>query len=175
MIIFFGLAGSGKSSQAELLAAKLDWLHVSAGKILRQYDDQRVQADLAEGKLVDYRITNRLIEQVADQHHNRVVLDGYPRQLEQTGWILDQHRPIEVCFLINVSLETIKQRLLARGRHDDTEEAITQRVAIFKKETQEVLELFRKKAIKIIEIDGEQSIEAIHQQIMEHVNELATN
>lgn len=175
MIIFFGLAGSGKSSQAELLAQKLRWPHISAGKLLRQSADKQVQADLANGRLVDYRITNNLISQVLDQCNNKVILDGYPRQLEQTDWILKQGRPIEMCFLINVSLATIQERLAERGRHDDTEEAIAQRVAIFERETQAVLDLFRQKQIRVIELDGEQTIEAIHQQIMEYLDGFATN
>ncbi len=165
MIIFFGMAGSGKSVQSNKLAEAIDWPRVSAGEILRTLEDPQVKADLEHGNLVDYRITNRAIRQVLDANNNRLVLDGYPRQMEQAQWIIDEKRPIELCIWFDVSEETIRQRLAERGRHDDTENAIHRR-----------LEVFKQHNIKVIKIDGSGSIEQIHQLILSEVkNALAAN
>lgn len=176
MIIFFGMAGSGKSVQSEKLSTAINWPHISAGAALRASDDSQVKADLAKGELADYRITNRLMRQTLDDVNNRLILDGYPRQIEQAQWLIDEQRPIELCIWLDVSEEVIRQRLAERGRHDDTAEAIHRRLEIFNQETAEVLDLFKQHQIKIIKVDGSGSIEQVHQRVLQEVqNVLATN
>lgn len=174
MIIFFGMAGSGKSVQSNKLAEAIDWPRVSAGEILRTLEDPQVKADLEQGNLVDYRITNRAIRQVLDANNNRLVLDGYPRQMEQAQWIIDEKRPIELCIWLDVSEETIRRRLAERGRHDDTESAIHRRLEVFNQHTSQVLNFFKQHNIKVIKIDGSGSIEQIHQLILSEVKDALT-
>ena len=169
MIIFFGLAGSGKSIQSDKLSEAIGWKHVSAGAMLREYDDPQVQADLKAGRLVDYNITNRLMRHALDQAQNQLILDGYPRQLEQAQWIIDEKRKIELCILLEVSVETIKERLALRGRSDDSEEAIQNRITIFNHQTQEVLEAFEKIGAKIVKIDGHGPVDEVHKKILAEV------
>ena len=126
--------------------------------------------------MADYRITNRLMRQTLDDVNNRLILDGYPRQIEQAQWLIDEQRPIELCIWLDVSEEVIRQRLAERGRHDDTAEAIHRRLEIFNQETAKVLDLFKQHQIKIIKVDGSGSIEEVHQRVLQEVqNALATN
>lgn len=176
MIIFFGLAGSGKSVQSDKLSAAINWPHISAGAALRASQDPQVKADLEKGNLADYRVTNGLMRQILDETSNRLILDGYPRQMEQAQWLIDEQRPIELCVWLDVSEETIRQRLAERGRHDDTEAAIHRRLEIFRAQTCQVLDFFSDHGVKIVKIDGSGSIDEVHQAVLKEVqNVLAAN
>lgn len=176
MIIFFGLAGSGKSVQSDKLSAAINWPHISAGAALRASQDPQVKADLEKGNLADYRVTNGLMRQILDETSNRLILDGYPRQMEQAQWLIDEQRPIELCVWLDVSEETIRRRLAERGRHDDTEEAIHRRLEIFRAQTCQVLDFFSDHGVKIVKIDGSGSIDEVHQAVLKEVqNVLAAN
>ena len=96
MIIFFGPAGAGKSVQGQLLAARYGWRWLSAGQLLRDTRDPEVMQCLQEGRLVPVetisRVMNRALESAGDI--DRVILDGFPRELAQAEWLLgsrDQH------------------------------------------------------------------------------------
>lgn len=176
MIIFFGLAGSGKSVQSDKLSAAINWPHISAGAALRASQDPQVKADLEKGNLADYRVTNGLMRQILDETSNRLILDGYPRQMEQAQWLIDEQRPIELCVWLDVSEETIRQRLAERSRHDDTEAAIHRRLEIFRAQTCQVLDFFSDHGVKIVKIDGSGSIDEVHQAVLKEVqNVLAAN
>lgn len=176
MIIFFGLAGSGKSVQSDKLSAVINWPHISAGAALRASQDPQVKADLEKGNLADYRVTNGLMRQILDETDNRLILDGYPRQMEQAQWLIDEQRPIELCIWLDVSEKVIRDRLAERGRHDDTEEAIRRRLEIFREQTSQVLDFFGSHGIKIVKIDGSGSIEEVHESVLREVqNVLAAN
>jgi adenylate kinase len=65
-----------------------------------------------------------------------------------------------------ISDEVAIKRLMARGRNDDTEEAIRTRLAWTKSDVLPQLELLRQRGRTIIEIDGEPEVETIHQNIL---------
>ncbi len=175
MIIFFGLAGSGKSVQSELLADKLGWLHMSAGSLLREYqDDPKINKSLSTGKLVDPDIVNFLVQKyIEDRQNTDIVMDGYPRELEQAAWLFNfcklNNHPIEAAVLIDVPEQEIRERLAKRNRADDQPEAITERLEIFETKTKPVMAEFEKRGIPLIKIDGRPSIEEIHEQVVREI------
>jgi len=64
-----------------------------------------------------------------------------------------------------VAEEEIVRRLLARGRPDDTEAIIRQRLAVYAEQTHPVLECYRQQG-KLHEVDGNADIETVHQRIV---------
>lgn len=102
-IILFGPPGSGKGTQAVLLAGALGVPHISTGDIFRQHVEQatelgrEVQAILASGRLVPDELVNRIVEErlARPDCAGGFILDGYPRTLPQA--------------------ETLGARLLERG------------------------------------------------------------
>ena len=61
MIIFFGPAGSGKSVQAQILAARQGWRWLSAGQLLRDSRDPQLLQQMAEGQLADNDKVNAIM------------------------------------------------------------------------------------------------------------------
>ncbi|MDO4870908.1 MAG: nucleoside monophosphate kinase [Candidatus Saccharibacteria bacterium] len=174
MIIFFGLAGSGKSVQSSMLSEVIGWRHISAGALLRSQNSQQLQSDMMSGKLVNYQVTNQLMRQVLDEAQDKLIVDGYPRQIEQARWLIDEHRKIDVCFVLDVTVEIIKARLALRGRKDDQETIIDERVKVFENQTLEVVNFFKSNGVKVVHIDGNQTVEQVHQNILKEMKNVFT-
>ncbi|MDK2898877.1 MAG: adenylate kinase [Patescibacteria group bacterium] len=175
MVIFFGQPGSGKSTQGKLLAANKDWCWISAGQLLRDSDDPSIDAILNSGKLVPFETICGLVGDALSKCNNvaHVVIDGFARNIGQSRWLIENgikyNRAVELIVVIEIDEKTIIERLSSRGRKDDTEQAIRNRLDIYKEETYPVLDYFRKEGIKIVYIDGSGTPEQVHVQIMKEV------
>lgn len=175
MILMFGPAGSGKSLQGQILAARHGWLWLSVGAVLRQRrDDARVQAALQHGDLLPSKLTNQLVAERLDKEGDlsQVVLDGYPRSMDQAEALVDylQHRGngrIDVVIVLDVGREEIMRRLAKRGRADDTPEAIARRLDIFAHQGQPILDYFTEQGIRIERITASRTVGQVHDQIEE--------
>jgi adenylate kinase len=170
-----GVAGAGKSVQGKLLADDLGYIWLSTGEFLRMHISGERRKEMLAGKLLDdEEIISILDKFLIDTGHDEAcVLDGFPRTVVQAKWLLNQHMQGDVKLRAIVHLvaskETVMQRLLSRGRQDDTQQAINQRFAEYERETLPIVELFNEANISVIEIDGERSIDDIHQDIMTRI------
>lgn len=173
MIIFFGPAGSGKSVQGQILAARQGWRWLSAGQLLRDTHDSEVLQAMQGGALIDYEKMNAVIGTALDSASNisKVILDGFPRSIEQARWLIENQpnykRFINVVFVLDVPKEELLKRLKLRGRADDNEEAINERLNIYDQEINPILDYFKEKHINIIHINGVGSVEQIHSRVIE--------
>ena len=174
-ILIMGPAGSGKSTQADLLAKELNVPHLNAGDVLyfasleEANEAVLIREAMEKGELVDSAITLRLLERYFQDpaHRKGVVADGFPRTLHEAQ---ELKIPVDKVFHITVSDEEIKKRLEARARFDDTPEAIETRLQIYHEETEPVLEHYRSLGI-LEEIDGERSIEEIARDIASRIQQ----
>ena len=91
MIVFFGPAGAGKSVQGQILAARHGWRWLSAGQLLRDSRDLEVMEQMRAGKLVSPELTYQIISESLEraQDIEGIILDGFPRMLEQAKWLQD--------------------------------------------------------------------------------------
>lgn len=176
MIIFMGVAGSGKSVQGKLLADELGYPWLSTGEFLRMLISGEQRKEMVAGKLLDDQEIIRLIRKVfaVVDTEQRLVLDGFPRTVAQADWLLSQvkHGQLNVTAVvhINASKLAVKSRLLDRGRPDDNQEAIAERFKEYEESIKPILEHFREFGITIHDIDGEQSVEEVHKQILKVLN-----
>lgn len=172
MIVFMGVAGSGKSVQGKLLADDLGCTWFSTGEFLRQNINGKRRQEMLEGKLLGddeiIAMIQKAFEEMAPQES--FILDGFPRTLPQAKWLIAEHEQgkvhIDAIIHLQASRELVKSRLLSRGRQDDTEEAINKRFEEYESLTLPIVGWFKDEKIPVYEINGEQEIEQVHQEIM---------
>ncbi len=178
MIIFMGVAGAGKSVQGRQLADELGLPWLSTGEFLRMLVSGEQRKDMVAGKLLNDHDIIALVQKAFSMVDSRreFVLDGFPRTVTQADWLLSQvkHKQLHVTAVIHLkaSEESVAKRLLARGRPDDTKEAIKERFVEYRQTMLPILEHFKKGGIKVYEVNGEQDVDAIHDQIMSTVKPL---
>lgn len=168
-IILLGPAGSGKSTQAQILSQELGVPVLSAGDLLyfvaQSTDPQatQIKEKMEKGELVDHETMVRLMEEhlMQKEHEKGTIIDGFPRSLIEAEKF---SIPIDKVISIKIDDEEVTKRLLARGRGDDSEEVISNRIKVYHTEVGPVIEYYRQKGL-LVEIAGEGSIEEIAAQI----------
>lgn len=185
-IIFFGVIGAGKGTQVDLLmnyfaSRNEEVMYVYPGKEFRNLAQQdsftarQIDHTLKQGKLIPDFFTNALATgMVRDiftgtQH---IIFDGYPRSCEQSRVVGEMipffNMPDPVVILLTLPEEEVMNRLMKRGRSDDTVEGIRTRLQVYHDEVVPALqELQKTLTLTIHTIDGNQSIEKVHQDIMQ--------
>ena len=134
MIILFGLAGSGKGTQAKALSEIFGWRTFSVGQVIRDTGEYREIID--KGELIPdedvIRLMNKQIEK-AEAEGFDIILDGYPRTKAQAEYLVsNMANKIDGAIIIDVPKEELYKRLELRGRDDDKEkDAIDRRFEIF--------------------------------------------
>ncbi|MDO8451548.1 MAG: nucleoside monophosphate kinase [bacterium] len=187
-IVFYGPEGSGKGTQAKLLAEKLSLPILTSGDLVRDAatSDRGIIGEvcrqaLSEGKYVaDSEMFVlwkwRLKE---DDAKDNWIMDGFPRNVEQAKFLddkLDKYGyTVNKVFYLNLSEEESYKRLIKRGRPlhpgsnelHDSPERIKQRLEIYKEGEKDVLQYYREKGV-LTEINADQSIEDVHREIMDN-------
>lgn len=176
MYLIMGLAGSGKGTQGELLAQKINYSYLSTGEYLRQYITEQRKQEMLAGKLIDDDEMIKIIESFLESQTDRTktILDGFPRTLAQAEWLYKLHEQnkieIEGVIYLKVPEEKLLERLLIRGRPDDTKQAIEKRFSEYKISTEPVLRFYKEKSIPLYEIDGDKDIKGVQQDILQQIN-----
>lgn len=168
-IIFLGIQGSGKSTQAKILSEKLNLPYVEMGQLLRDRlkeksaEANKIKLALETGNLVPNQITiNTLNKKLEDaKFKSGFILDGYPRNDIQLKFLPGKFDKV---FYIELPKEEAVRRLSLRARIDDTPEVIERRVELFFKETQPIIDFFRQDEI-LINVDGKPSVEEVTESI----------
>ena len=170
MIILFGPAGSGKSTQGRTLADLYGWRWLSVGQVLR--DSGEFDEIMKEGALVDDATVVRLMDKqidFAEAEGMEIVLDGYPRDKKQTEIMLAEGSSffdkIDGAVVLKVPVDELWSRIELRGRADDTKEALEQRFAIYEQNIDSILSLLKSKNIPIFDIDGVGEYDVVTERI----------
>ena len=171
MIIFMGVAGAGKSSQGRKVADEngLPWL--STGEFLRMLISGEKRKDMIAGKLLNDQQIITMLRKIFHviNTDEEFVLDGFPRTVAQADWLLGEvkHGQLDITAVVHLqaSREVVSKRLLSRGRPDDTKAAIEERFTEYEEAALPILEHFKKAGIRVIDINGDQSSKAVHDEI----------
>lgn len=171
MIIFMGVAGSGKSSQGRMLADEMGLPWVSTGEFLRMLISGERRKAMLEGKLLEDSEIIGLIQKIFAMidTDNEFILDGFPRTSQQADWLLAQkkHGQLAITAVIHLKASegVVRDRLLERGRQDDHHDAIKERFVEYKESILPILEQFKSASVPVYDINGDQSIELVHKEI----------
>ena len=119
--VIMGVQGSGKGTQAAMLKADFDLVHISVGDIFRWHIQShtklaaRVKRIMAEGQLVSDEIVEEVVRRRLDEHdwNCGFILDGFPRNRKQAEFFLESY-DIDAVIHLDMSDEIVLQRVLAR-------------------------------------------------------------
>ncbi len=174
-IVLLGAPGSGKGTQSELLVKKYQIAHLSTGDMLRAEVaaatalGQQAKAIMDAGQLVSDDIVLGMIKTRIQATQTGFLLDGFPRNVNQAQaldlLLAEYAQPIDRVIYFDVPFETIKARLLARGRSDDNEDIIIKRRKVFEQETFPLIAYYEQQQ-KLKTVVGEGEIETIHEHIV---------
>ena len=185
-LILFGPPGSGKGTQASLLANKKNIPHLSTGDILRSKLDeidqlaQELVKIMSSGNLVPDSILNPIVTEklLSEECKNGFILDGYPRNKSQSDFLIQflEKNQIDIDVIINfiADIETVKQRIMERAkienRSDDNLEVIQTRLEKYFDETQPLAKFYKDKyKDRFFEINAMQEISKIQLEIENRV------
>jgi len=148
-IVMLGGPGSGKSTYTEYLIKHFNITHIYPGGMLRKEVEKGTEIGkiaksiIDRGEFVPNQIVLDLIKKKVEQSPQGYVLDGWPRYMQQVEDMEKNEIGYDYAVFLDVSREEVLRRLLARGRADDTEEIINNRIELYKKETGPVIEYMR--------------------------------
>lgn len=172
MIIFMGVAGSGKSVQGRRLADELGLPWLSTGEFLRMLVSGERRKAMVKGQLLEDAEIIELVQKILSLINSKeeFILDGFPRTPEQGDWLLSQvkHKQLKVSAVIHISAseDVVAKRLLSRGRPDDTTEAIRKRFEEYDKAIRPIIDDMKTAQIPVFDISGEGDIEQVHDEIL---------
>ena len=184
-LVIFGPPGAGKGTQSKFIVEKFNMFQLSTGEFLRkEISDntklgKKISSVINSGELVSDIIVSDLIEKIISdsKYQNRIVFDGYPRNLNQAknldNLLKRYKQKIDIVLKLSVSSKTIKKRISERHglekRSDDNEEIAIRRFDTYEKSTEPVIEYYKKlNLLKVV--DGERSIEQINKEISDIID-----
>ena len=171
-VIVLGPPGSGKSTHARLLADRLSATHVSVGAALRREVAAqsplgiRVAAKVDAGELAD---TTDVLEVLKDPlmaatRSGGWVLDGAPRTVAQAAvldeWLDVLRAPADCVVALDVPVAELRERLVRRGRTDDSPDVIAHRLRVWEEDGCAVLEWYELTG-RLVRVDATGEVEDV--------------
>lgn len=174
-LILIGIQGSGKSTQGNILSEKLGVPYLSTGHIFRNIAKEhttlgrQIKLVMNAGLLISDKKTNKIVSEYLSrpEYEKGYIMDGYPRTPTQAK---EFKNGIDKVIYLKISDKEALWRISGREaeREDETLIAIRKRIDLFHKFTEPVIEYYREKG-KLVEVDGEQSVEDITKEILKNI------
>lgn len=176
-VVLLGAPGSGKGTQACLLATALGVPAISTGEMLRQAvlagNDlgRRVEGVMAAGQLVDDGLMAEVVRERLAQADasSGFVLDGYPRTLAQSATldrILAQGQAaLDHVVMLEVEEQLLVARARGRGRSDDREDVVRARLTVYAEKTRPLVDHYAARGA-LVRVDGNRTIPEVTRAIV---------
>ena len=174
LFLIIGAPGSGKTTDAEIIANENENItHYSTGDMLRDEVasgseiGKELDSYMSKGLIVPIDIVIKTITNAMKSAPTEIIiLDGYPRSIEQLKSLeefLSNDTTIKLVNVIEVEVseETAKDRVLGRNRgDDDNEKVFNNRMKVYLEPLKEIKEFYTKQN-KLETVSGEGSIEEV--------------
>lgn len=179
-LVLLGPPGSGKGTQAEILAGELGVPHVSTGDMLRGAVEEgsalgrKVEGIMNAGALVDDGTMAEVVRERLARPDGRdgFLLDGYPRNLAQAetleAILSASDRGLDAVVLLEVPEEELVARAAGRGRSDDSEDVVRERLRVYREKTEPLVEHYDERGL-LRPVDGVGSIGDVTGRILEAI------
>ncbi len=175
-MLLIGPPGSGKGTQAAVIAGHFGIRHISSGELLRQHIADRTTVGRAAAEYVsrgdlvpDGMVMDILRKPVeAASRNGGYVLDGFPRTVAQaeSAYLVakDLDAWVQVALYLDVPREQLIARLVhrghAEGRNDDTEDVMRHRIDVFEKLTTPLLDYYARRE-ELVRVDGDRPVDEV--------------
>lgn len=177
-MILIGPPGSGKGTQAGLIKQFFKAPHISTGELLRQEVKQgtelgkQAQVYMQAGQLVPDEIMLKMVDNKLAGEES-FILDGFPRSKAQAEH-LDQTlarlgKPLTAVANLMVDDEIVVKRLKERGRQDDTEEIIRNRLKVYHEQTEPVTGHYQVQSL-LEPVEAEGSVPQVGYNVITQLN-----
>jgi adenylate kinase len=177
-LILLGAPGSGKGTQAALLAKELGVPAISTGEMLREAVaavtplGEKIEQVMSSGDLVDDATMGEVVRErlAKGDAKDGFILDGYPRTLAQADLLaeilVDMDAELDGVLYLKVPEAVLVERILGRQRADDKEDVIHQRLLVYRRQTQPLVAYYEQRD-QLLPIDGDRPIEEITAALLE--------
>lgn len=178
-MIILGRQGAGKGTQAARLSERYGIPHISTGDMLRAAVQegtelgQMAKSIMDAGDLVPDKVMNGIVAErlAAADAVDGFLLDGFPRSDVQAEWLNDTLAPdgIDLVVSLEVPDDIVIERMLARGRADDTEAAIRRRLDLYEAETAPLMDYYRGIG-KLVSVNGHGEEDEVESRLAEVID-----
>jgi adenylate kinase len=179
-LLIMGPPGSGKGTQAAIVAKRFGMPAISTGDIFRANVaagtllGQEAERYMQAGKYVPDDVTNQMVRDRLKEADatDGFLLDGYPRTVAQVEFLdsvlAEQGVGLDQVIEMVVDVEAVVGRLLARsgdeGRHDDSEEVIRYRQDLYARQTAPLTSIYRERGL-LVQVDGMGTVDEVAARI----------
>lgn len=177
-LILLGAPGSGKGTQAALLSEELAIPAISTGEMLRQAVaagtplGAKVKQVMSSGDLVDDATMGEVVKErlAREDAKGGFILDGYPRTLVQADLLAEilvgMGAELDGVLFLEVPEAVLVERIMGRRRADDKEDVIRQRLLVYRRLTQPLVDYYEQRG-QLFPIDGDRLIEEVAAALLE--------
>lgn len=175
-LLFIGPPGAGKGTQAQRVAERLGIPHVSTGEMFRHHVangsdlGMKVEAIMAAGDYVPDEITVAMLEQRIGEPEaaGGYILDGFPRTVAQVRSLDDLigEDGLDKVVVFEVDETELVERMLSRGRADDSSETIRKRFEVYMAQTRPLLDIYDDRGITV-SVDGLGEMDEVTDRIVD--------
>ncbi len=174
-LLFLGPPGAGKGTQAARLCDRHGLRHLSTGDLLRAEVSagsdlgKEAESVMNRGELVSDSLVLAIVKaQLGALNGQGWLLDGFPRNVAQAEaldpLLQELNQPIEAVVLLELDDAILIERLLSRGRDDDNEAVIRNRLVVYADKTEPLIEHYRQRGL-LQSVEAHGNIEAITERI----------